>query len=181
MRTILLTLMLLPGLLSRPALAAQATPVTMTAYLDKPMYQIGQPIVLEVDLNNLRPRKVIVGGGAYEKYSFRFVLLDAAGKTAPLTALGKEVLGPPPEVYVNPPIVFGPKATRRYRINLAALFLLSRANNYTLRVSRILDFASGPASSLTAGPFKFRIMEAASRNAPATPFVEDPNAILNIP
>lgn len=52
MRTVLLTLIFMLALLPRLALADTAQPVTMTVVLDKSVYQIGQPIVLEVDLHN---------------------------------------------------------------------------------------------------------------------------------
>lgn len=113
-----------------------------------------------------------VHNGAYQQYWFRFTLLDSAGRVVPRTARGQEMLKPLPEVYVNPEIIFGRKATRRYRINLADLFLLSPAKSYTLRVSSGSALFSLPLPAVTAGPFKFRIMEAAaSRNASTTPFV----------
>lgn len=186
MRTVLfmLTLLLMLTLTLLPSLAAAAPkpPVTMTAFLDRSTYRSGRPIVLEVDLHNTQTQKVAVHNGAYQDHWFRFTLLDAAGRIVPRTARGKEMLRPPHEFYVNPPVIFGPKATRRYRFNLAALFQVSPAKSYTLRVSSTLDFLPASVSPLTAGPFKFRIAKAAaSRHAPKAKFVYDPSADLNFP
>ena len=193
MRTILLTFIFVPALLPRPALAdpfspppppvfAAASAVTMTAFLDKSMYQIGQPIVLEVDLHNTGAREAWVGNSAFEKSAFQFTMTEASGRIVPRTALGDLVFTPPWAVAANAGITLAPGATRRCRFNLTVLYGLLRSGHYTVIVRHTLGhfLLHGPAPALTAGPLRFQITKAtASQNAPV--FVHDPAADLNVP
>ena len=171
-----------PPSLPPPPVFGSASAVTMTAFLDKSVYQTGQPIVLEVDLHNPEKQMVSIGGGAFEDSSFMLTITDASGRIMPRTPLGQRILAPPSAVYWNPVVAIRPQETRRYHINLTALFGVARAGSYTVRVSRTFELSLSQEFTLTAGPLKFQIIKvAASRNAPPMPFVHDPAADLNVP
>lgn len=161
--------------------AAQPRPVMMTASLDKSVYQIGQPIVLEVDLHNSSTKPASLGGGAFEIASFRFMITNAAGRLILRSALGDQALAYPLVAHANPERVLKPGGTRRIRFDLAALYDLSQIGVYFLSVSRdVYPVSLRHGYTVSAGPLKIRIMKAA-QNSPTAPFVHDPQADLNIP
>ncbi len=184
MRTILLTLIFTMVLLPRLAIADTAQPVMMTAYLDKPLYQIGQPIVLEADLHNTGTQEAWIGTSAFDKSSFNFTITEASGRVVPRTALGILVFTPPWAVAANAGIKIAPGAIRRCRFNLTDLYGLLRTGRYQVVVRYTLGhfLIDRPTPALTAAPLKFQIAEAnTARSGPATPFVHDPTADLNVP
>ena len=183
MRTLLLTLLLALALLPRLLLAAPVQPVTMTAFLDKTVYQTGQPIVLEVDLKNTGTQEAVVGMTADQESQFHFLITEASGRVVPRTAIGDLCFTPLERVAANAPVKIQSGATRRCRFNLTDLYGLLRTGHYTLTVSRTLgDRINVPAPTLTTHLLKFQIRSAtAPQNAPVMPFTHDPLADENIP
>ena len=181
MRHIQLMLVVLLTFMPLLALADPATPVTLTASLDKSVYQIGNPIVLELDLHNRSTDTVSLGGGAFDRLAFHFLITNAAGRPISRSVLGDRIFASPAAVHWNPLIVLKSGATRRYRDDLAALYSLSQTGVYVLRVSRGLSpYSPRHGYTVSAGPLTIRIVRA-TRNSPGMPFVHDPQADLNVP
>lgn len=182
MREIRVALIVLLALLPLFAFADPVPQVTMTASLDKSVYQNGNPIVLEVDLHNSENSLVRIGGGAFEPSSFVLTLKEASGQMMPRTALGQRILTPPQQVYWNPVVAIRPQGTRRYRVDLTALFGISRPGSYTVHISRTFMLSPTQDYTLTAGPLSFQsIKGTAPQTAPVRPFVPVPNADVSIP
>ena len=110
MRTVLLAPLLFSAFLPQPA---PASPVTMTAFLDRTIYQIGEPIVLEVDLHNAGTQDAVIGMTSDQESQFHFLITEASGRVVPRTALGDLCFKPLWAVAANAPVKIKPGATRR--------------------------------------------------------------------
>ncbi|MGI4790501.1 MAG: hypothetical protein ACRYFS_16820 [Janthinobacterium lividum] len=181
MRHIQLMLVALLTFLPLIVLADPAVPITLTASLDKSVYRTGNPIVLEVDLHNRGTDTVSLGGAAFDRFAFHFLITNAVGRPISRSVLGDRIFASPAVVHWNPLIVLKPGATRRYRYDLAALYSLSQTGVYILRVSRgPSPYSPRRGYTVSAGPLTIRI-DRTTRNSPVTPFAHDPSADQNIP
>jgi 6-phosphogluconolactonase (cycloisomerase 2 family) len=98
----------------------------------------GQSVVLTLVIHNNGMESVTIGDSALETSSFNIIVTNAAGKAIPRTVVGDRVLTPPMSVFANWPIAISPGQSRRYNFNLAQMFDLSRAGNYSVSVSRAM-------------------------------------------
>jgi 6-phosphogluconolactonase (cycloisomerase 2 family) len=147
-----------------------SSPFTLTASVERAVLE-GQPVVLALALHNGGTERLLIGFTAFEPSSFQITITDGAGRAVPRTADGERVLTPPTAVFANAAVLLNPDQTLRYRFNLARMFDLSRAGDYTVSASRIVSKSGGlrplggtppPETTLAAGPLKFRMAEDAA-------------------
>ena len=115
-----------------------APPFTLTATLTRTVPE-SRPVVLALALRNNSAVERMIGGSAFEASSFRIAVTDGAGHLVPRTAVGERSLTSPMAVFANATVMIGPGQTLHYHYNLARLFDLSRAGNYSVRVARTLQ------------------------------------------
>ena len=183
----LLTLSPASALDAQTPLVVPPASVTLAASMERPDCPEGQPAVLALALHNGGAERLLIGGSAFEESSFRLSVTDGMGRAVPRTAVGERVLTPPMSVYANATVVLNPGQTLKYRFNLARLFDLSRAGNYTVSVSRTVaprlffipppkagEPTSPKETNLTAGPLKIHMMEDAAAASGPTALAPPP-------
>ncbi|MEO7715999.1 MAG: beta-propeller fold lactonase family protein [Capsulimonas sp.] len=185
MREICYILSTLLILLPACAFAAPALPVSMTADLDGPVRTEGQPVNLTLMLRNNGTAPIIIGGSAFQQAAFQITVTDSAGRSAPRTAIGDQILTAPTAAYANMMVIIASGKTLRYRYDLARLFDMSRPGEYQVSVSRYLRAeeplfppATAPTAArevtVAAGPLKVRLAENTNERSGVTPLTARP-------
>ena len=163
-------------------------PFTLTARIDSRVPE-GQPASLMLALRNIGSTEQSLGdGSAFEKSAFDFTVTDEKGQAVPKTVRGVWTLTPPiVVVYANGTVSVKPGQTLRYRFNLARLFDLSRPGIYIVSAQRrLVSYPFPPPApkpgvlvlpnqtSLTIGPLKFQMEEAAAAQSGSAAYVPAP-------